>query len=56
MSRGKPTLSPKQMQIRLKKMLEIADGNEGVMWPDFIDSLTSDDDSALDFDEAIVVA
>lgn len=56
MSRGKATLSPKQMQIRLKKMLEIADGNEGVMWPDFIDSLTSDDDSALDFDEAIVVA
>ena len=27
---GKPTLSPKQMQIRLKKMLEVADGNEGV--------------------------
>lgn len=55
-SRGKPTLSPKQMQIRLTKMLEDPTGAEGVMWPDFIDCLTADDEVAEDLDEAIVVA
>ena len=54
MSRGKPTLSPKQMQIRLRKMLDPSSNEEGVMWPDFIDSVThADHDDAID--EAIVV-
>jgi len=53
-ARGKPTLSAKQFSIRLKKMLGSPDGDEGVMWPDFIDSLTSDDE-AEELEEAIVV-
>ena len=44
------------MQIRLTKMLEDPTGAEGVMWPDFIDCLTADDEVAEDLDEAIVVA
>jgi len=33
-------------------------GDEGVMWPDFIDSLTADDDAAAggEMEDAIVVA
>ena len=40
-------------------MLGSVDGDEGVMWPDFIDSLTSasdDVDVADALDDAIVVA
>jgi hypothetical protein len=55
MSRGKPTLSPKQMKIRLNKMLADPTGAEGVMWSDFIDCLTADNELAEDLEEAIVV-
>lgn len=56
MSRGKPTLSPKQMEIRLRKML--LDGSEGggVMWSDFSDHLINTGSSDEDHvEEAIVV-
>ena len=56
MPRGKPTLSPKQMKIRLTKMLADPTGAEGVMWSDFIDCLTAENELAEDLDEAIVVA
>lgn len=37
LSRGKDTLSAKQMKIRLRKM---APGEEGVMWGDFYKATT----------------
>jgi hypothetical protein len=45
LSRGKDTLSAKQMKIRLRKM---APGEEGVMWGDFYKA-TTDTSQPLQF-------